>query len=283
MATLRRLNEGAAIATEVGPPTPDDTDPSDSEEEAGGVAPEGVIEGEEEEDDGEEAEEEEGEEEELDPFRDTDPTILHLRNINSLASWHVSTHKPHCSIPALLSPTSATYWQSDGPQPHTLSIHFFKMVHIVKMRILLDWKRDESYTPTKMQFWAGTGGHDLCCFGEWEGERPNGWVDVGIPGEGKKGGGLRCFLVEVRVLENHQNGKDTHVRGVQVFSQGEGGGGGRGALDEEDQEEEEMMVGDEKGQRVQEAVGRLPKKSLFDLKGLGGLDEPDWMKEPTLR
>ncbi|KAL8687563.1 MAG: hypothetical protein Q9224_005115, partial [Gallowayella concinna] len=56
---------------------------------------------------------EEEEEEDLDPFaqestprktiantnptvRDDDPTLYGLRNINSLASWTVSTHKPTC-------------------------------------------------------------------------------------------------------------------------------------------------------------------------------------------
>ena len=31
-------------------------------------------------------------------------------------------------------------------------------------------------------------------------------------------GVLRCFFLQVRVLENHQNGKDTHIRGVQIFA-----------------------------------------------------------------
>jgi len=31
------------------------------------------------------------------------------------------------------------------------------------MRVYLDFLLDESYTPTKMSFWGGTGGHDLVC------------------------------------------------------------------------------------------------------------------------
>ncbi|KAL8809877.1 MAG: hypothetical protein Q9223_004724 [Gallowayella weberi] len=226
---------------------------------------------------------EEEEEEELDPFRDDDPALYGLRNINSLASWTVSTHKPTCGIPALLSPTSNTFWQSDGPQPHTLTIHFFKLVHIAKLRILLDFRKDESYTPTRMQFLAGTGHHDLCEFGGWEGAQPVGWVDVPLEGTGKDGGwGLRAFLVQVRVLENHQNGKDTHVRGVQIFARDERLALARrqGESDESEEmsEEERMQDEDSPGKKV---GGR--GRSLFDLKGLGGLDEPEWMKDPVLR
>lgn len=31
-------------------------------------------------------------------------------------------------------------------------------------------------------------------------------------------GQLRTFLIQVCIHANHQNGKDTHVRGLQIFS-----------------------------------------------------------------
>lgn len=49
-----------------------------------------------------------------------------LKEISSLASWTVSTNKPGCGVTALRSPDTNLFWQSDGPQPHLLSIHFFK-------------------------------------------------------------------------------------------------------------------------------------------------------------
>ena len=90
-----------------------------------------------------------------------DPSLSGLREISSLASWSVSTHKPSCGVDALRSLNPGQFWQSDGPQPHLLTIHFFKLVRIVKMRVYLDFLLDESYTPTKMQFWGGTGMYDL--------------------------------------------------------------------------------------------------------------------------
>lgn len=90
-----------------------------------------------------------------------DPSLSGLREISSLASWSVSTHKPSCGVDALRNLDPSQFWQSDGPQPHLLTIHFFKLVKIVKMRVYLDFRLDESYTPTKMQFWGGTGMYDL--------------------------------------------------------------------------------------------------------------------------
>lgn len=160
-----------------------------------------------------------------------------LKEISSLASWTVSTAKPGNGVAALRSADTSLFWQSDGPQPHLLSIHFFKLVEIVHMRIYLDFESDESYTPTKIQFLAGMSVHDIQDFAEMSFEQPTGWIDVDFSNVGPIEPGdeedaedshkdidwskrpvLRAFLVQVRILENHQNGKDTHLRCVQLFA-----------------------------------------------------------------
>lgn len=90
--------------------------------------------------------------------------------------------QPSCGVPALLNPSTATFWQSDGPQPHLLNIHFFKLVRIVKLRVYLDFELDESYTPTRLAFAAGTHEYDAVEFAEWkwDGLGPKGWVDVDL-------------------------------------------------------------------------------------------------------
>jgi anaphase-promoting complex subunit 10 len=104
------------------------------------------------------------------------------------------------------------------------------MVGVVGMRVYLDFDLDESYTPTLIRFAAGTGYHDLQEFSAMRFEQPRGWIDVDWEGVGDGGGDaggddegdgappLRCMLVQVRVCENHQNGKDTHLRGLQLFA-----------------------------------------------------------------
>jgi len=163
-----------------------------------------------------------------------------LKEISSLASWTVSTAKPGNGVVALRNPDLNHFWQSDGPQPHLLSIHFFKLVSIAHMRVFLDFESDESYTPTKIQFLAGMGAHDVQEFAEMAFEQPTGWIDVDFSNIGpiehdedeenrqepsdvdwSKRPVLRAFVVHVRILENHQNGKDTHLRAVQIFARDE--------------------------------------------------------------
>jgi len=80
-------------------------------------------------------------------------------------------------------------------------------------------------------------------------EQPTGWIDVDFSNVGpveqdendddddenmhrevdwSKRPVLRAFVVQVRILENHQNGKDTHLRAVQVFARDEAAGVQRG-------------------------------------------------------
>ncbi|RMD43177.1 hypothetical protein DV735_g1961, partial [Chaetothyriales sp. CBS 134920] len=181
-----------------------------------------------------------------------------LRDISSLATWTLSSAKPGCALPQLRHPSPNFFWQSDGPQPHILTLHFFKLVAIVKMRIYLDFELDESYTPTKIRFYAGMSEGGLVEFGSWQvmdmidpetGEARStiedvkGWIDVSLKGVGGResryheavdepmgeevdqerapGDVLKAMVVQVRICENHQNGKDTHVRGFQVFARDE--------------------------------------------------------------
>ncbi|TPR10988.1 Pyridine nucleotide-disulfide oxidoreductase family protein [Aspergillus niger] len=190
--------------------------------------------------------------------REKSPTPLpaNLREISSLASWTVSTHKPGCGVTALRHPSPTQYWQSDGPQPHTLTLHFFKLVAIVRIRVYLDFEMDESYTPTKMTFLAGMGGNDLVEFANWE-----------------------AMVIQMRIIENHQNGKDTHVRGFQVFAR----------------DDERKRVGNAPSASADGRVRRhsarrsLRASTQEDLERDGvskvvtSLEEPDWMGEPVIR
>ena len=215
----------------------------------------------------------------------------------------MSTYKPGCGVAALLHPSPTHFWQSDGPQPHRLTAHFCRRVRVRRLRVRVDFARDESYTPTRMAFAAGTGEYDLVEFAEWRGEAPTGWVEVDLRGcgggpRGKGGGGRRsgggvwdgdedeedeeagglgdgeeedgdgleghgvlsCMCVQIRVLENHQNGKDTHIRGVQLFAQ-----------------DEAAAKAWRKGRRKEEADALEGGLDALDL------SEPDWMGEPEIR
>ncbi|KAK4216518.1 galactose-binding like protein [Rhypophila decipiens] len=152
-----------------------------------------------------------------------DPAALGLKEINNLANFGVSSHKPGNGVAELLSDDLDKYWQSDGQQPHLLTVHFVRRVEIRAIRFYVDYNQDESYTPTNIIFHAGTGPHDLTQFAEMPLVNPVGWQDVPIAGcgGGADGDSLCCFIVQMHIKENHQNGKDTHIRGLKIYSQDE--------------------------------------------------------------
>jgi anaphase-promoting complex subunit 10 len=73
-------------------------------------------------------------------------------------------------------------------------------------------------------------------------------------------------LVQVKVVENHQNGKDTHVRGLKIYARDEKSGGMGGMQD---------LVRGEIGGKPEKNRGGVVRETM--------LTEPDWMGEPELR
>ncbi|KAI9789559.1 MAG: anaphase promoting complex subunit doc1 [Peltula sp. TS41687] len=228
------------------------------EEEAGEEEMEDVVDDQEEEEDDDD-DDDSPETDRMEPFDTTG-----LREIGNLASWTVSTAKPGCGVEALRSEDMSLFWQSDGPQPHRLNIHFIRMVSITNIRIYLDFVLDESYTPTRITFLAGTSHHDLIAFAELAFEQPKGWIDVDLTGVGggRDGNTLRAHLVQMKILENHQNGKDTHVRGLRIYAREEGA---------RRRKTQAAGVGEEMG------IGGGFLDEVVD-----GLDD-GWMAEPVLR
>lgn len=82
---------------------------------------------------------------------------------------------------------------------------------ISRIAIYLDYKMDESYTPSKIQIKAGG-------FGNFQHlhtvdvNEPSGWIEVTFDEV------VKTFHLQISVLQNHQNGKDTHVRQIKVFT-----------------------------------------------------------------
>ena len=115
--------------------------------------------------------------------------------------------------------STETYWQSDGGQPHLINIQFHKKMHIHEIVIYTDFKLDESYTPSKISIRAGSTFHDLQEIHVEELNEPSGWVTILPPREETaEGGVLRTHFIQVAVLANHQNGRDTHIRQIKIYT-----------------------------------------------------------------
>lgn len=107
---------------------------------------------------------------------------LGLIDIGNLASWTVSSYKTGLGVEALCEDDPTKFWQSDGPQPHYIDIHFSKRVSVERISIYLDFLLDESYTPSKFQILSGTGYHTLQEVVAVELSEPRGWCHVTMDG-----------------------------------------------------------------------------------------------------
>jgi anaphase-promoting complex subunit 10 len=138
--------------------------------------------------------------------------------ISDSALWSISSFKAGFGVAQLRQKDSNTYWQTDGPQPHKLNLQWYfsnnyraKRMNISNISIYVDYKLDESYTPSKIVVKAGGCGtfQPVQTFTVNE---PSGWLDIKLDAP------IRTFHLQICVVQNHQNGKDTHIRQVKIFS-----------------------------------------------------------------
>ncbi|KAL7421335.1 hypothetical protein Q5752_004220 [Cryptotrichosporon argae] len=145
-------------------------------------------------------------------------------DLGHLARWSVSSHKYGFGVDNLRDNDDTTFWQSEGPQPHTIDVSFPKRVSVSMICLLTSHQRDDSYTPSKISVRAGTGVHDLQEVRIQEFDKPDGWIMIPLrpmdaDGEGDvvEGPPIPCHHLRVVIIANHLNGKDTHVRGLKIF------------------------------------------------------------------
>ncbi|XP_042653004.1 anaphase-promoting complex subunit 10 isoform X2 [Tyto alba] len=82
--------------------------------------------------------------------------------------------------------------------------------------IYADYKSDESYTPSKISVRVGNNFHNLQEIRQLELVEPSGWIHVPLTDTHKKP--IRTFMIQIAVLANHQNGRDTHMRQIKVYT-----------------------------------------------------------------
>lgn len=113
-----------------------------------------------------------------------------------------------------------TYWQSDGQLPHLVNIQFQRKTTINQIYIYTDYKLDESYTPSRISIRSGTHFNDLQEVEIIDLSEPTGWVVIPIKDIREKP--IRTFMIQIAVISNHQNGRDTHMRQIKIHSPVEG-------------------------------------------------------------
>eukprot|EP00011_Vannellida_sp_DIVA3-517-6-12_P011869 CAMPEP_0114619754 /NCGR_PEP_ID=MMETSP0168-20121206/8372_1 /TAXON_ID=95228 ORGANISM="Vannella sp., Strain DIVA3 517/6/12" /NCGR_SAMPLE_ID=MMETSP0168 /ASSEMBLY_ACC=CAM_ASM_000044 /LENGTH=171 /DNA_ID=CAMNT_0001830923 /DNA_START=45 /DNA_END=557 /DNA_ORIENTATION=- len=142
-----------------------------------------------------------------------------LREIGKDATWTLSSAKPRFDVEQLTDANPETYWQSDGAAPHVVHMQFPKKVTVEMIAVYLDYKTDESYTPSQVLVKAGTTCKDAMDIHTWSLKEPEGWVLLLLHKCDKAP--VRANYFSLSVLQNHQSGRDTHIRLVKVFTQRE--------------------------------------------------------------
>ncbi|KAH1260334.1 Anaphase-promoting complex subunit 10 [Glycine max] len=140
-----------------------------------------------------------------------------LTEMGKKAAWSVSSCKPGNGVSSLRDDNLETYWQSDGGQPHLVNIQFQKNVRLQLIVLYVDFKLDESYTPSKVSIRAGDGFHNLKEIKTVELVKPTGWVYLSLSGVDPRDTFVNTFMLQIAVLSNHLNGRDTHVRQIKVY------------------------------------------------------------------
>ncbi|KIJ51038.1 hypothetical protein M422DRAFT_59049 [Sphaerobolus stellatus SS14] len=155
------------------------------------------------------------------PSNGPERLVTPLPDIGHLGKWSVSSHKFGFGSECLRDDNSETFWHSDGPQPHFITIQFGKKVAIQKIGLHLSYASDDSYTPATVCVRAGTGLSDLQDTRLVSFEKPNGWLLFDVYMEpNEEGDGYKpvhAYVLQIVVVANHMSGKDTHVRGLKVF------------------------------------------------------------------
>lgn len=151
-----------------------------------------------------------------------------VREVGGQAVWSLSSCKPGYGVDQLRDDSSETYWQSDGPQPHLVNIQFRRKTAVRDVCIYADYKQDESYTPSRISIRAGNHFNDLQEIEAVDLQEPTGWTFIPLQSLLSNKASttpkpLRTFMVQIAVLSNHQNGRDTHMRQIKIFAPVEGG------------------------------------------------------------
>ncbi|KAI0709842.1 APC10-domain-containing protein [Earliella scabrosa] len=149
------------------------------------------------------------------------PPRLPWPDIGHLGKWSVSSYKFGFGPECLTDEDPDTFWHSDGPQPHFISVEFPRKVAIQKISMYLSFPLDDSYTPSTIAVRAGTGNLDLQDVRILSIEKPDGWITFDVclepneDGDGFKS--VDAHMIQVIIVNNHMNGKDTHVRGLKIL------------------------------------------------------------------
>ncbi|OUC45819.1 Anaphase-promoting complex, subunit 10 [Trichinella nativa] len=118
-------------------------------------------------------------------------------------------------VPALRDASHNTYWQTNGPLPHLLTLYFNRLTLVSHLCIYVDTDVDGSYTPKTLSIRRGT---QLCDMVEnvlVHLANFKGWAVIPLCARGRNF--VSAFILQIAILANHLNGRDSCIRQIKVF------------------------------------------------------------------
>lgn len=137
--------------------------------------------------------------------------------VNNLALWKASSSKTGNPIENILNDDPNSFWQSDGGQPHTIDIYFTHRMDIILLSLYFSLASDESYTPKLFKVYVGHSPSDAVFYKTFHIEHLDGWIGLTF-GDNRADNLLKCQFLRLVFPINHENGKDTHLRGIRIYT-----------------------------------------------------------------
>lgn len=118
-------------------------------------------------------------------------------------------------------------------------------------------------------------------------DSPEGWQQVPIAGAGGEpdGNTLVSYVLQMQILENHQNGKDTHLRGIKIYAFDSDAAQAGTASAAEDMADTSASKDADGAWNASDMLGDIAR-SLAAARlegGETGFTIPDFMREPEIR
>lgn len=124
----------------------------------------------------------------------------------------VSTFKPGHGTDELFSDDPDKYWHTDGNLPHHIEIEFDRIKHLAEICLILGHTQDKSYIPKEIDVRCGKTRDTIrsVVHATISDKAPNATIAVGCD----------CCILQLVILNNHQEGRDSRIRGLTLIFDG---------------------------------------------------------------
>lgn len=123
----------------------------------------------------------------------------------------LSSFKRDHGLKEVLSEDINEFWHTDDNLPHYIEVVFSKLVYVNTVQLTLMYSLDDSYTPAKIEVRTGIVRESIQPVLKTTLVEPEGVVALNV--------NRQCFFLQLVILTNHQEGRDTHIRNFKVIDE----------------------------------------------------------------